>query len=118
MLVAMLDEEPIRLGRSLALVRSSAIVQSNQDPLAVELLALELKLEIAAFQSFVRISDRRPFAAVPDDDFARAVFAFRNAAFEFGVFDRMVFNFDRQPLFSRIERGTFGDGPAFENAVE
>ena len=43
---------------------------------------------------------------------------FGNGAFEIAVIERMVFDLDREPLVTRIERRTFGDRPGFEDAVE
>jgi hypothetical protein len=64
------------------------------------------------------MSGRGRIAAIPNHDCAAAILAFRNSAFEVAVVQRVVFDLDRKSLVMRVERGAFGDGPGFEDAIE
>ena len=44
-----------------------------------------------------------PRAAIPQHHRSTAIFSLRNHAFEFAVLDRMIFDFDREPLLRGIE---------------
>ena len=97
--VIALDEEPV-----LVLVARLA-AHPHQMPAALELLAGELELEMALGEALVRIADRRPGSAVPDEDGPAAILALRNCPFEPAVFERMILDFDREPLLSGDELG-------------
>src|SRR5581483_1089522 len=60
---------------------------------------------------------KRVGSLVPDDDFTRAVLAFRNDAFERAVVVWMIFDVHRKPPVLWVERRTFGHRPRFQNAV-
>src|ERR1700733_1895140 len=102
-LIAMLDEQPLRLGRVVA-------PRSDQYPGSAESLTVKDDLEIAALVAvpdgrrriFVR-DDGLVGAAIPDHDRPAAVFPGRDRAFELVVFDRVVLNLHRQSPHPRIE---------------
>jgi hypothetical protein len=83
-----------------------------------ELVAAELELEVALAQPGVRVADRLPAPAVPDDDAAGSVLALRNRTLEFGVLERMVLRLDRHPLVGGTQARSLGDRPALEDAVQ
>src|SRR5215216_2144023 len=61
--VALLDQEPLLLG----------LLDLHERPFAVKLVALELEEQLALLEALAPILERHPFAAIPDDDAARAV---------------------------------------------
>ena len=78
--IALLDQQPV--GR---IVR-----QALQHPAAGQLLAGEAELDLAGRERRLRIGQRHPGSAVPDDHRARAVVAVRNAALEGRVVERVI----------------------------
>ena len=110
--IVALDEKPV-----LALFARLA-VHPHEMPAAVELLAVQLELEMALLQAFVRIPERRPRSIVPHDDRAAAVFAFGDRALEIGIFQRMVFDRDGEALLAWVQARTAGHRPALENPVQ
>src|SRR5207248_7467740 len=99
--VAFFDEQPVFL----------TLFDLYKRPLAVELVALELEEEFPFFESLPPILERDPLAAVPDDDAAGTVVPRRNHTLEVAVLQRMVFDFDRQPLVVHVVRRSFGNRP-------
>ncbi|MGY4356834.1 hypothetical protein ACVW0J_003327 [Bradyrhizobium sp. i1.7.7] len=83
----------------------------------MQLVAVERELEVALLEAALGILGL-PGAAVPEHDRAAAILPFRNRAFEIAIVERMVLDLDRQPLVMRIERGSLGDRPRLEHAVE
>ena len=69
-------------------------------PAAVQLLAVELEFEMALREALVRIADRLPTAAIPDDHRAAAILALRDRAFEIAVFERVILDMHRQTLLA------------------
>ena len=112
MLVMRLDEQPVLLA---AFVASLHV---DEMPLAFELGALQLELEVAFRQLLVGITFGRPLPAVPHDDAAGAVFAFGDAPFELGVIERMILDVHRQALVIGRQARTPGHGPALQHAIE
>ena len=110
--VVALDEQPV-----LVLVARLA-PHADQMPAALQLLAHELEFEMAFGEALVRIADRRPGAAVPDEDRAAAILALRDRPLERTIFERMVLDRDRKPLLAGDEARAAGHGPAFQDAVQ
>ena len=54
---------------------------------------------------------------IPDVDMSRAIVAFGNVSLKLGVFDRVIFYVDGQPLLSYFLRRTLGDGPGCQRSV-
>ena len=79
---------------------------------------MEFEREMALFQSGVRIAFRLPGAPVPEHHRAAAILAFRDCPLEGAVSQGMILGPHRQPLVGRVEAGTFGHGPAQQNAVQ
>jgi hypothetical protein len=121
-----------------------AVVVLNQEPFVLGASSLHQRPgspEPAAAEEDRELSFREPFAhppvrftaaiegefaslvrrvrpGVPDDDLARAVFAFGDDALERCVVHRVVLDHDGQALVLRIERGALWDGPGLEDAVD
>ena len=91
---------------------------SNQMPAAVELFAHELEIEMALGETLVRIADRRPGPAVPDQHRAAAVLALRDRPLERAVFERMVLDRDRKPLLAGDQARAARHRPALQDAVQ
>src|ERR1019366_6238865 len=83
-----------------------------------ELLAFERERQMAFGVAFVRVASRLPTAAIPDHDRAATVLTLGDRALERVVFDRMILDMDGQPLLTRHQARSAGDGPAFHHAVE
>ena len=83
-----------------------------------ELPPPQAKLEFASFESLDWIDFGLPSAMIPPADGAGAVFALGDFAFEVGVFERMVFDFDREASFAWLGAGSFRNGPALQDAFE
>jgi hypothetical protein len=90
----------------------------HQMPFSMKLLALEAKIEMSFRQPLVRISERLPGPAIPNHHCAAAVLSLWNRAFEFVVFDRMIFDLHRQPLFARHQAWPARNRPALHHAIE
>ena len=110
--VAMLDQKPIG-----ALAPLAIVAHAHQHPAAVQLVTVQREFQVALPKPLLGFVGF-PIAAVPELHGAAAILALRNGAFEIAVIERMILHFDRQPLVMRIERGTLGDCPGFEDAVE
>ena len=82
------------------------------------ILAVQRELELALAVAVVRVADRRPPPAVPDDHVAGAVLAVRDMALELRVLERVVLGVHREPLLVRIEARAARHRPALEHAVE
>ena len=111
-----LDEQPIVMTLVAGIVRPSA--HAHQVPVAVQLLAVKLEVQMSLGVTLVRVVVWRPRPAIPDCDRAAAVFAGRDGAFERVVFDRMVFDMDRKPLLAGVETGAARHCPAFHHPVQ
>src|SRR6185295_4553908 len=100
-LVALLDQQPFLLG----------LLELDERPAAAELVALQVEQQLALLESLMRVLERLPDAAVPDDDGARAVVAFRNHALEVAVLERVILDFHGEPFVGGIGGGSFWNGP-------
>src|SRR4029079_5650671 len=110
--VGRLDEQP----RLLPFARTLA--HAHKMPMAAQLLAMQLEIEMAFLHPLVRIVLRRPAAAVPDHHGAAAVLVLRDGAFELIVFERMVLDVDGETLVARNEARAPRHRPAQPHAVE
>ena len=90
----------------------------RESPTAVQLFTVEPALQVAVAVTGMRIGEWPPCAAVPDHDGSAAVLAFRDDAFEVGVFDGVVFDVNGKATLAGIEARTSWNGPAFQDAVE
>ena len=108
-LVLVLDEEP-RLG--------VVPLDLDERPLAGELLALELELQLPLLQREGRLDDGSPPPAVPEHDGTRPVLALRDHTLEGPVFDRVVLDAHREPLVARVEGRALRHGPAQQDPVQ
>src|SRR5690606_41916209 len=86
-------------------------------PPAGQLLALEREFEMALPEPLPRVSFRHPRPAIPDNDRAATIFAFRDRSLEVAIVERMVLDMDGQPLFRRHKARAASDRPALEHAV-
>jgi hypothetical protein len=79
---------------------------SDQHHTTAKLLAVEFHVQFAGFDRGGRVvgAVQLPRAAVPDDDIARAVFPFRDNAFEVCVLERVVFHAHRPASHTRRQR--------------
>src|SRR5688572_26200687 len=111
--ILMLDQQPL-LG----------VLGAHEGERALQLLATQLDAELARRDAVANaafglgaIVEREAAlvgtvdAAIPHDDFARAVLAGRYHALERAVVVRMVFDEDRETLLARVERRPLGHGP-------
>ena len=78
---------------------------------------MEVEQQLAFAPPLCNVVQRRPGAAIPDDDVAGAVVARRDRALEVGVFHRMVFDQRGEALVGRIGGRTFRHGPRTQRAV-
>jgi hypothetical protein len=68
--------------------------------------------------AFVRIAFRNPVAAIPYDHRSGAILTLRNHPFEITIFERMIFDVNREPFVAGNETRPFGDRPTLQDAVE
>ena len=110
--IPLLNEQP--------LVAFTAVLHVYHGELALEFLAVQADLQIAARELLFdrRIAEQFPRAAIPEHHAARAVIAGRNVAFELTVFEGMVLHFRGQVLGERFERRAFGNGPGNQDAAD
>ena len=110
--VALFDEQP--------LVAFAAALHEDQGEIAVQLLAVEAELQVAARQLAlgVAVAQQLERAAVPQHHAARAVVAGGDGALEIAVFDGVVLHMRRQVIHRRVERGPLRNGPGFQHAVD
>ena len=111
--IALLDQHPLFRGVAAALA-----LEAEQVPGAAQLVAAQLEVELAAAHPLLRILERHPQAAVPDDHGTGAVVAFGDHALEVGVLDRMVLDFHRQALLVDVVRRPLRHGPRQQHAAE
>src|SRR5262249_37558428 len=86
--VAALDQEPVLL--AIRLARAVARRHPHERPAAGEALAVQLEVELAVGEAAVDVRERRPRAAIPNHDAARAVLALRYLTLEGAVVERVV----------------------------
>jgi hypothetical protein len=111
----MLDEEPVG-----ALAAAAVVAQTHQHPAAVQSLALERELQVAAAQRLLgRLGPlRNPVAAIPKLHGAAPILAGRNRSFEITVIERMILHLDRETLVGGIVGGAASHRPRLEHAIE
>ena len=83
----------------------------------MQALAGQDELDFAVPKTLVWVNERLPGAAVPGLDRPGAVVAFRDAALEIGVVQRMVLDMHRDPFVGGVEGGAFADRPAPQHVV-
>ena len=111
----MLDQQPVGF---LAAAAFAVPFHAHQHPAAVQALAFEDELQVAAPQPLLRIADRPPIAAVPELHRAAAILALGDGALEVAIVERMILGLHRQPLDLGIERRPLGHRPRQEDTVE
>ena len=87
-------------------------------PTAVQLLSFERECQVTFRQALMGIAFRQPIATIPDHHRTAAILALRNGPFERVVSNRVIFDLDGQPFFSRHEARPARHRPAFHHAVE
>lgn len=110
-LVLFFDHEPIFVG--LAFSR----FDFEEHPFALESVPAKHDFDIAFGEAFFEIADDGVGADIPEHHGAGSVFTFWDDAFECEVFDGVVFGLDSESFFGVVEAWPFGDGPAFEDAI-
>src|SRR6185437_373323 len=110
--VAMLDQKPVG-----ALAAGAVMAHAHQHPASVQLVALKREFEVAFPEAGFGIITI-PIAAIPELHGAAAILALRDRAFEVAVVERMILDFDGEPLVMRVERRAAGHRPRLEDAVE
>src|SRR5439155_19873296 len=116
LLVALLDEQP-----ALPIARTTrAISRLDYRESSTQLLAVEHHVDFAPSKLLLRHPPvfRLVFALVPDHHRSGAVLTLRNHPLEIGIFKRMVFRPDGQPLLGRIHGRSFGHRPRNQNTVD
>ncbi|MNH07305.1 hypothetical protein D3C79_666960 [compost metagenome] len=108
--VVRLDQHPLFL--------LAGQVGAEQVPYTAELFALQAETQLALGIGLARIAFGFPDAAIPDDHIACTVMAFGDMAFEVGVVQRVVLHVHGQAAHLGVQRRPFGDGPAFQRAIE
>ena len=111
-IIIALDQQPV-----LALLARLA-GYADKMPAAMELLAVELELEMAFRIALVRITNRFPAAAIPDDHRAAAILALRDRALELTVLEGMILHVHRKALLARDQARTARHRPALQHAVQ
>jgi len=97
---------------------SRPAVHAHEMPAPVQLLALKAEIEMTFLVSGVRVTLRIPLPAIPNHDRAGAVLRRGDGALECVVFDRMIFDVDRQAFFARNEAWAARHGPALHYSPE
>ena len=90
---------------------------ADEDPRAAKLLAVKLECELALPEALVRVRLGLPGSSVPDNHGSGPVFALGDGALKVRVFERMVFDLDRQAFVPRVEAGPGGTA-ALQYTVE
>src|SRR5688572_5542397 len=115
MLVAMLDEQPLRL-------RLTLVAHAHERKRAFETLAVQPELDVTAFVALSQViyiaGLRLVRSAIPEHHGAATVLAGGNGPLERVVLDRVILDFHRQPPLRRIERRSLRTCPALHDAVE
>lgn len=108
--VLMFDQKPVFL--------LSWHVRAHQIPDSAEFFALQFEFELALGVGLLRIFERNPHAAIPDNHIAGTVMPLGNTALERRVIQRMVFDMHRQTFDLGVERRPFRHRPALQCAIE
>ena len=111
----MFDQQPVG-----SLATRPIVLHSHEHPTAVQSLALQRELQVAFGQGLLRrrVALGLPIAAIPELDGPAAILALRDRALEIAIIQRVILDFDRQPLVVRIERWASRHRPGLEHAVE
>jgi hypothetical protein len=104
---------PTSLGR-----HDAVVLHAHEHPPAMQPLAFQRELQVAACQPVMRIAFGNPVAPVPQLHRAAAVLALGDGALEIAIVERVVLDLDGQALVVRITRGPARHGPGLEDAVE
>ena len=91
---------------------------TDQVPAPLELFAFESEGETALLEALIGVAFRKPPTAIPDQDDAGAIRAFRNGPLERVVVNRVIFDLYRKPLGAGNEARPFGDRPALHHPTE
>src|SRR5690606_13946956 len=104
--VVVLEQQPLGLARGLS--------RPHQVPATPKLVAEELEAQVSLGELLARIPLGGPDAVVEARDMAAAILALRNLAFEPGVAQGVVLDFDRHSLDAGVVARTLGHGPALQ----
>ncbi len=106
-------EEPV-------LIAASFAAHADEHETALELLAVQRKLQSACCNAFYhRLICPQVVVGtlIPDGHCTGPILPFWNRARECGIGERVVFDLDGQTLVRRIRRGAFRNSPALEHAL-
>ena len=109
--VAFFDEQP----RGLFFTSAFHL---HQSPTPAQLVAVQLKLQIAVGQRLLRVAHRSPSACVPDDDFACPIKFVGNGSFKAGVVQRVVLHLHGHALYRWIKAWPLGHRPTSKRAAQ
>ncbi len=87
------------------------MLHAHERPAATQFVAMEVEQQFAFGPPLRDVVQRRPGAAIPDDDVAGAVVARRDRAFEVRVFERVIFDQRGEAFVRGIGGRTFRYGP-------
>ena len=111
-IVGGLDQQPI------VAARSRLRMHAHEVPIAAEFLTAEREFEVPLGIAFARIAFRNPMTAIPHDHRSGPILILRNHPFEITVFERMIFDMNREALIAGNETRTLGNRPTLQDAVE
>jgi hypothetical protein len=103
-----------------ALAATTIVFHPHQHPTSMQVLAVELEFQVAGLERSLRrlVAFGHPVSAAPKLNRPAAVLPLGNRALEVAVLERVIFHFDGETLFARIERRAARHRPRFENAVQ
>ena len=122
LIVAQIVDEDAPFANVLAVVDRETLGRvfrhAYQVPTALEPFAVQTEGKIAALEVALGIAERFPRPLVPKHNGAAAILPLRNGPFEGAVVEGMILDMDGKALVFGIEAWSFGDRPAFEDAVQ
>src|SRR5690625_181524 len=86
-------------------------------PTAGQLFSMDAEFEMPFPHPLLRISDRLPPAAIPENDGAAAIFILGDRPLEIAIFKRMILGLDCQTFLTRHEARPLWNRPAFQHPI-